>query len=72
MEKIGCKQTGYITIQENLLAVTELQQSELQLQQFVLQPTRRMSCKICHGRELKQTGQGCLVREVTIFERSIA
>jgi len=41
MEKIGCKQTGYITIQENLLAVTELQQSELQLQQFVLQPTRK-------------------------------
>jgi hypothetical protein len=41
MEKIGCKQTGYIAIQENLLAVTELQQSELQLQQFVLQPTRK-------------------------------
>ena len=52
MPMIGMK-THHSTSLENLLAVPDLQQSELQLQQFVLQPTRKRflgSCGIHYGR----------------------
>ena len=52
MPMIGMK-THHSTSLENLLAVPDLQQFELQLQQFVLQPTRKRflgSCGIHYGR----------------------
>ena len=52
MPMIGMK-THHSTSLENLLAVPDLQQFELQLQQFVLQPTRKRflgSCRIHYGR----------------------